>query len=458
MPTLSLQTWDRDRHGGVTVGSEIGRTVEIYTQIVCNGRATEMSFRTAPRTNSKPPNRLDHVLNIGGLLQIGTQQELKRADEMQEKALSRMKDAETIGIQGFPKLGIPGLEESYDKLDHTCCHLAMDKPTRLPGDYVLASSNLKAGPLEVISAPLLKVPNPNEPYKPRLSEWNLKESVPAAAEYLRRVQEANPGLSIYSDHVQVMREIMGTRVYSTNASFVVMDVATGKLKKEDTTKGFWGTEKYFVLGMIANGQMDDFFQNFMDDKRPSVVGVQEATLEYFKYFMGKPANSGRKTCFFTQSGPEGSAIVVEDRLVSKKWLDGENCWYEPAQDGVRVGHLSVEGPSLWSVCGKAGRTFSAAVLTLNGQDVLMLNMHSPNPASDVILKSDPPFEKMNGLEYQKKAFTRQQEWLDMLLNANPSGSDGHALVVKKIQAEYNRCEKRLILTGDFNDASRVYIK
>ena len=87
------------------------------------------------------------------------------------------KDEETIGLQGFPEFNIDPIASSYEDLLPTCCHLALDKPTRLPGDYIFVSNNIRQiGTLQPVSAPLLDAPHPNRPYAYNLKHHVLHES------------------------------------------------------------------------------------------------------------------------------------------------------------------------------------------------------------------------------------------------------------------------------------------
>ena len=309
--------------------------------------------------------------------------------------------------------------------------------------------------MNVVSAPLLEINGPNVPYETHLKDHDAHALMPAAKAYLKKIEDKFPGKKVYSDHVQVRRRIMGTEVYSTNASFVVLNKS-----RDEKDKGPFGSEKLYVMAAMENDLIKDLFQEFMDDEERNVVGVQEATLPYFRAYMQKAKNKDKTTCFYCHSDLEGSAIVVKDKLVSTEWKDGRNYWFSP--DGGNDTHLQLGNHSfdtyLWSVCGVKGRTFSAVVLTLQNKDVLMLNMHSPNPAvaAEKVLKSEHPFTGMSNKPYEKHAFSRQHEWLQMLLTKE-TGPGVTGDVVRKIQAEYNRCERRLIIVGDFNDASRVYI-
>jgi hypothetical protein len=229
----------------------------------------------------------------------------------------------------------------------------------------------------------------------------------------------------------------------------------------------------FVRAVMDKEQiMSDLFEKFMFTFSPPVVGVQEATLSYFIMYMARK-EPGTKTqkkryCFYCQTDAEGSAIVVDKKKVSETWMNSSNYWFKPMTDtevllgedsycaGFQKGYpfelLPEKKSDVWAVCGQPGRTFSAVVLKLGDEDILMLNVHSPNPAVDKEIKHLSPYDKLNP-EFEKKGYTRQREWLEMLL-LTPSDN----AVVQKIQAEYERCEKRLIIVGDFNDASRVYIE
>ena len=129
---------------------------------------------------------------------------------------------------------------------------------------------------------------------------------------------------------------------------------------------------------------------------------------------------------------------------------GEESYCAVFQKGYPYNLLPQRVSDVWAVCGKPGRTFSA-VLSLNGEDVLMLNLHCSNPAVDKTIVCKSPYDKLDG-EFEQKSATRHREWLHMLLRRQPENS-----VVRKIQLEYQRCQERLIIVGDFNDASRLYI-
>ncbi len=411
-----------------------------------------MSLRVAVPPKKRPSNRLEHVLQVGWAWPWSTKKELEHPGRA-----PNFRDAETIGLQGFPDLGIDPIADSYDGLAHTCCHLAMDKPTRLPGDYVFGSNHIESVDtnMEIVSAPLLKIKDANDMYETHLKKRDAEELMPAAKAYLERVREAFPNDKVYSDHVQVKRTINGIDVYSTNASFVVLNRVASPKKVIPPESPLWGSEKLYVMAAMQNGLLPDLFQQFMNKYTPEVVAVQEATDEYLSMYMAKPENHADTSCFYCSSGIEGSAIIVKSKFVSDTWKNGRNYWFD---DTFRYNYaVGMEIDSfVWSVCGKKGRAFSAVVLCLGDQDILMLNMHSPNPAVDETLADTvPPFDKWTHKEYRRKAFSRQNEWLQMLLtDSNVAAKNS---VVEKIQSEYQRCEKRLILAGDFNDASRLYI-
>lgn len=408
------------------------------------------------------------------------------------------KDDETIGLRGFPALHIQPIATRFEELPKTCCHLSLDKPTRLPGDYVFASTNIPdIGNLEVVSAPLLPVTYPNRPYALHLksgvgigeSEFDTlnRDSLTSGAKsYIKALKELHKEKEAFSDHVQVRRSINGVKVYSNNASFVVLN----KVMEQET---LWGSEEMFVRAVMEkDGRMNDLFLKYMSAFSPPVVGVQEATLSYFIMYMTRPDCDGRtpqdgKYCFFCQTDFEGSAILVNKELVSQTWMTSPNYWFGEMEDtqvllgaesycnekqqGPPFDKLAAKESDVWAVCGHPGRTFSAVVLTLGEQDILMLNVHSPNPAADKVVKFNPPYDRddppaaasatsaqqdldeVTGKnEFERKGYTRQSEWLSMLLLEERD----HNAVLAKIRAEYNRCEGRLIIVGDFNDASRVY--
>ncbi len=389
-------------------------------------------------------------------------------------------------MQGFPELGISGLARSYKDLKPTCCHLALDKPTRLPGDYIfvsdqIESSNIAVGELEVVSAPLLEVGNPNQEYPIHLKhkvlsdgEFNVTSGVEkltlGAKSYIEALEKMYPEKDYFSDHVQVKRSIGGVEVYSNNASFVLLNKIAAQKAEDKYSIG--GSEEMFVRALMQGDWLpEDKFATFMTKFEPKVVGVQEATLIYFKHYMEK-LNEGKHTCFYCQTGFEGSAILVDPTLVSQRWLKGKNYWFHGIyNERIQLGDQSYtkqeykEVPQLnnyksyvWAVCGEPGRTFSAVVLTIENKDILMLNVHSPNPAAEnnkTISWEEPYNKSARDNEFRTKGYTRQYEWLKMLLLEKSEN-----VVVQKIQNEYNdadKCGRRLLIVGDFNDASRLYI-
>ena len=75
--------------------------------------------------------------------------------EAHQKKRRKLQDSATIGLVGFERFGIAPLAPRFQDLILTCCHLAKDKPTRLPGDYIFISNALgTSGPLEAVSAGL----------------------------------------------------------------------------------------------------------------------------------------------------------------------------------------------------------------------------------------------------------------------------------------------------------------
>lgn len=414
-----------------------------------------------------------------------------------------LKDSQTIGLRGFPLLNIDPIATSYDELKPTCCHLALDKPTRLPGDYIFASNNIDdVGALKPVSAPLLPVQHPNREYNihlgkmgktekyladnPLESEFSvigdIEELTKRAIAYTKFLAQKYPDLHIFSDHVQMKRSVLGVDVYSNNASFVILNQVMNNFQ------GVWGSEEMFVRAIMGYEKtMTDLFDKFMKDFNPRIVGVQEATLDYFVSYMRMLRNisppSGMPTwlCFYCHTLLEGSAILVDETYVDLGWLNNPTtCWFSKEPNGdLFIGHQSYscqtgspydllmrsgvpmrEGKNqnnVWAVCGHPGRTFSAVVIKLKGKSILMLNIHSPNPAPDVNVAHAVPYESLGrDAEFRKTGWKRQHEWLNYLLNGRDDPSTDP--VITKIRAAYKGvCENRLLMTGDFNDASRVYL-
>lgn len=143
-------------------------------------------------------------------------------------------------------------------------------------------------------------------------------------------------LDLISDHLKVSIIRDKILIVSVNISSVLLMMYTkayNELEIKDPTQfpqavvqeyvsrgGFLGTESIAAMFLITKGRdfMKELYKHVADHAHDNgldfLIGVQEATLDYFKWFVSTPLDPQNKTrlaptVMYTQSGPEGSALI-----------------------------------------------------------------------------------------------------------------------------------------------------
>ena len=285
-------------------------------------------------------------------------------------------------------------------------------------------------------------------------------------------------LKFFSDHLFVERSLANNKILSANVSFAMLE---GKdMGSEYLIRGAFSQHKLNGTDPL-NVNTNKVFETYMDlyckqnkNNPPGILGLQE-------YVAGKlPKTLGHYTSgqvIATVSGREGSAICVHESCLDT----------EARKMNKRIQDLiPLVGP-VWAVA-KGGRTFSAAVACFAQNKTLILNIHGPNPSDeadggyrlkdeteradlkdafvlvpqeiiDMFFQegAEEPFQTNNKLFLEK--------WLSYVLLAEGAGDednrafkdrDKSLMLYKLLRELYEECKYRLIVMGDFNDASELY--
>lgn len=323
--------------------------------------------------------------------------------------------------------------------------MALDKPTRLPGDLIMFSSTLgnfdSKLSVPANEEPLAELPefhenvvkgqgrHPNERYTP--------DPLKPSSVLIQDLANSRGT----SDHMIVTRKLNHFNIMSANASFAML---LGKTM---------GSEALFVKAKSYRYDTPSVFLDFLGkvphDEFPHVLGIQEYVSDPLK---GRLQQMGFKLCE-TQSDQEGSCIAIQQPL------------YNPLSDKL----FGFESNSEHWAVGAIGRTFSAAVANLP-KPTLVLNLHAPNPAeaaeggwylnketmreieqnpNEKMFSKIPPELKVMLTTDQFKSHIRTyiNLWLESIL-VHPT-CELHRVLSRL----FNECETRLVVMGDFNDAS-----
>jgi hypothetical protein len=320
----------------------------------------------------------------------------------------------------------------------TCCRLALDKPTRLPGDLIMYSwaddNQLELAYAEEELSELPEFMNndsKNTPYDTPLDPTTVT-NIPDVSHN-------------HSDHVFVQRKFNGYICMSANVSFA-------QLLNEAQ-----GSEVLFVKSRkTLYDKTSGLFASYIGDMqtKPHILGIQEYVV---LPALQEALRSMKYTLYETKSRSEGSCIAVKSNIVNESLT---NLIFE-----LRDEHLNDHA---WAV-GVTGRTFSAAVVDVPNA-TLVLNVHAPNP-SDANhggwhKNKKELNSKMNTVSrylpdnaknmfktdaFQKGIRMFMNKWLSSVL-----GGESESALHNRLAYIFTRCNYRLILMGDFNDASWIY--
>ena len=400
----------------------------------------------------------------------------------------RGNDSEHAGFRSISKFGIPRYLQgvNIDGLT-TCCWYSYDKPSRMPGDVILVSSNVNAKDPNLEGEPFtsivdfeetllssLKVKgglSSNESYEPKLEKLEYNE----LAELSKKINLPSSGM--YSDHIPTSRLVEGIQMVTFNASFVILKMQARfvnhlpTLLLEGVGGATHGSEGLAAMAIarqiVANVTKDLPFPRFVNNVlRPldsGVVLIQEwlspnkyrgGDFEGNEFICNVLITNGYKT-FQTHSGFEGSCIAYKENKAT------------PIVSDELCAKLNETG--FWSWCGIEGRTWS--VIRCEGdRPFLCMNVHGPNIGPDGKPKKTvgPFYSKMNEYfgvawftkntidynRFKSDIRTAHQIFLDCLLEEevprDVKEPDSQAIV--SIRDAYKKCEKRLVVGGDWNDA------
>lgn len=294
---------------------------------------------------------------------------------------------------------------------------------------------------------------------------------------------------IYSDHVQLKRDVDDFTVFTNNVSFMLMfwahlktdDMqyasyydANNRPKKfkppffinngppnSDINDQNWKSERFMggnlpsealLVNALVNSKIGQdiakpgttdssksFLHKFLAeqveqvtdaDKRPSIVCLQEAIVDYIK----DDENIKEKyKIAYSKTGPEGSAILIDQEKFECISPTGDEC-------------KSNEGPN-WAICGKEGRAWSFVVVksNTNSKQYLIINIHGTHPKTD----ADHEYPKGSDKKFGKHQVWCFQQWLQDTFNITetPDKETFEATIHGK---PYDDIDK-VILAGDFND-------
>lgn len=260
-------------------------------------------------------------------------------------------------------------------------------------------------------------------------------------------------LDLISDHLKVSMIRDNMIIVSVNISSVMLmmytkaynelNIADPKkfaqavVKEYVTRGGYLGTESIAAMYLITKGRdfMMELYQHVADfaaKQSPPLdflIGVQEATLEYFEWFVSNPANNRpAPTVLYTQSGPEGSALIfggdkfavppnsqfrVTDAKYPRLYLADYNaeCWkkpmarkWKPKEGDMPVGATPLDNDRLKDIIKSKHGLSSEGSVTLSVSELASLDLPSDTKiTAETIVEVDFPADS-DASEVVKKLY------------------------------------------------------